>query len=119
MKAALFTVCLIGVALLSAGQAHAQQLVIGGPAPVYATPVYPTVVYPSAYSVPAYATTYYAPAYSVPAYSLPTNTVYYSAPAAVYAAPAPYAVSAPVVVGAPVRVHGYWGRHHGHVSYRW
>jgi hypothetical protein len=113
MKSALFAVCLIGVTFVSG--AKAQGIGIGVPAygaPVYAAPIYPSAVYPAVYSAPLYTTTYAPPVY-------PGTPVYYSAPAAVYAAPAPYAVSAPVVVGAPIRVYGHWGRHHGHVYYRW
>jgi hypothetical protein len=112
MKSALFAVCLVGATMFCGAETRAQGIAVGVPvygapvyaAPVYAAPVYPTTVYPAtAYAVPGYATT----------------AVYYSAPAAVYPAPVPYAVTAPVVVGAPVRAYGYWGRHHGHVYYRW
>ena len=107
MKPAILALCVIGVALLSSAEANAQGVAFG--VPVYAGPVYPTAVYPTA----VYPTTVYA----APAY--PTTTVYYQAPAAVYAAPAPYVATAPVVVGAPYRVYGYWGRHHAHFYYRW
>jgi hypothetical protein len=112
MKPTLFAVCLIGVTLLNGVETQAQGIAVGVPvysapvyaAPVYAAPVYPTAVYPATtYAVPAYAST----------------AVYYSAPAAVYAAPLSYSVPAPVVVGAPVRVYGHWGHHHAHFYYRW
>ncbi len=113
MKSAMFAVCLAAVTLASGAKAQAQGLVVGIPtyvAPVYAAPVYASPIYQTVYAAPAYATAYYPPVY-------PSVTAYYSAPAVAYAAP--YAVAAPVVVGAPVRAYGYWGRHHGHVYYRW